>query len=129
MGPGGVWDFVHEMSAWQFTSNTDCKYYHLGTMAFIWDVPTDLDPLPTYRLRFTINTHPDEEHVSGPFRLQKASGSEPPQRHTASKFTLARRMMYIVCTLLVVLFVGLLALRMEEVVSWLGYARGDNEEI
>ena len=54
MGPFGKFDGVHEISAWQFSSNKSCKYYFLGAMAFIWDVPTELDPLPTYRLRFTI---------------------------------------------------------------------------
>ena len=126
MGPGGVWDFVHEMSAWQFTYNTNCKYYHLGAMAFIWDVPTDLDPLPTYRLVFTINSHPDELHISGPFQIQ-AGGSEPPQGHVASKFILVRRMMY-AAFILVVVFVGLLALRTGGA-SWLLYARVPNREI
>jgi hypothetical protein len=84
MRPFGKFDGVHEMSAWQFTRNKTCKYYFLGAVAFIWDVPTDLDPLPTYRLKFTISSSTDEEHISWPFRIQTGS-SEPPQRHFPPK--------------------------------------------
>lgn len=70
MGPFGKFDGVHEISAWRFASNEACKYYFLGALAFIWDVPTDLDPLSTYRLKFTINSNAEEEHISGPFRIQ-----------------------------------------------------------
>jgi hypothetical protein len=57
------------MSAWQFTTNEDCKFYFLGYMGFRWDVPRDLDATATYRLRFTSSSNADEEHISGPFRI------------------------------------------------------------
>jgi len=60
---------VHTMSAWQFTTNEDCKFYFLGYMGFRWDVPRDLDATATYRLRFTSSSNADEEHISGPFRI------------------------------------------------------------
>jgi hypothetical protein len=87
MGPFGKFDGVHEISAWQFSSNKSCKYYFLGAMAFIWDVPTELDPLPTYRLRFTISSDATEEHISGPFRIQ-AHASGPLHRQTPPKAVL-----------------------------------------
>jgi hypothetical protein len=65
MGPFRKFDSVHEISVWQFTSNKSCKYHFLGAMGFIWDVPTDLDPLPTYRLRFTISSDTAEEILAG----------------------------------------------------------------
>ncbi len=69
MGPFGKFDGVHTLDAWQFTQNEECKFYFLGYMGFIWDVPRDLDPMATYRLEFTTSSNADEEHISGPFRI------------------------------------------------------------
>jgi len=70
IGPGDPdFDGIHEVSGWPFTSNRSCKYYQFSLLVFIWEVPRDLDPIPTYRLRLTVNGS-DDEHISGPFRLQ-----------------------------------------------------------
>jgi hypothetical protein len=92
-GPFGKFDDVHEMTAWAFTRNTLCKYYFLGWMGFIWDVPTDLNPSSTYRLRFTINSNSSEVHTSGPFRIQ-AQGSELPHQRFPSQAVLDGWMIY-----------------------------------
>ena len=76
-------------------------------MAFIWDVPTDLDPLPTYRLRFTISSNADEEHISGPFRLQSGKG-EPLHWYFPLKTVQDGWMIYVLA-LVGVAIVGLLA--------------------
>jgi hypothetical protein len=110
MGPFGKFDGVHEMSAWPFTSNKSCKYYFLGLMAFIWDVPADLDPLPTYRLRFTISSNTQEEHINGPFRI-RTSGSELSHRHSPSKAVLDGWMMY-AFALVCITILGILVARM-----------------
>lgn len=83
-------------------------------------MPIDLDPLPTCLLRFTINTHPNEEHISGHIRLQETGSSELPQRHIDLKLILSGGMMYAVTMILIVTFVALLASRLE-VASWLCY--------
>lgn len=44
------------------------RFYFFGVMGFIWDVPKDLDPSATYRLRFTISKDLDEEYI----RLEQA---------------------------------------------------------
>jgi hypothetical protein len=108
-GPGGKFDGVHEISAWQFMSNRACKYYLLGTLAFIWDVPTDLEPLPTYRLRFTINSNVDEEHISEPFHI-RFNGSESSSEHFSSETVPLSWIIY-PFALVGVAFVGLLAVR------------------
>src|SRR4051794_38973175 len=89
------------MSAWQFTSDTDCKYYFVSVMSFIWDVPGDLDPERTYRLKFTINSHEDEEHVSGPFRVRAVGDEESVQLGVGGKNGLGRWMGYGVLMLVV----------------------------
>jgi hypothetical protein len=113
MGLGGKFDGEHEMSAWKFTSNTACKYYFLGVMAFIWDVPTDLDPLSTYQLRFTINSIADEENISGCFRIQ-GGRSGAIRTSITSKIALHGRK---VSTFVDTWIVGFLAFRM--VLVWM----------
>jgi hypothetical protein len=49
-----------------------CKYYTFGALAYYWDVPRDLDTKATYRLRLTTNLSDDVDHLSGPFRLERA---------------------------------------------------------
>jgi hypothetical protein len=69
-----------------------CKYYFLGAMAFIWDVPIDLDPLPTYLLRLTTGSDTAEEHISGPFRIQ-THGRNPLHRQSPPEADLGEWMM------------------------------------
>jgi hypothetical protein len=93
MGPVGKFDGVHEMSAWQFTSNKSCRYYFLEAMAFIWDVPIDLDPFPTCRLKSMISSDTAEEHISGPFCIQ-THGRNPLHRESPPEAGLGKWMMY-----------------------------------
>ena len=105
MGPFGKFDGVHTLDAWQFTQNEDCKFYFLGYMGFIWDVPTDLDPKTAYRLKFTTSSHADEEHISGPFRIS----SELPHGDFPSKPQLVGWMIYLFSLVGVVIIASLIA--------------------